>query len=242
MGQKVGTKGGCAGCLVILLPILTLSAISGIMEDLEPRIYWPMAIVGVLGTAAAAVHLRRTSIEEKTERESNRAWLSHFGHVQKSEEGFATYLTGFQDFHGGEVIASYVVTKEQVVFYETGGKNCKIGTIGRDSVKNFQINDHSQITKKIEVGAIVLFGPLALAMQSDEVQNRYYLILDEVDEKGRARRILFRGVSVSQLNSLASDLSPFRDRLSESEKVCPFCAEKIKREAVKCRFCGSTLE
>lgn len=29
--------------------------------------------------------------------------------------------------------------------------------------------------------------------------------------------------------------------LTDSEKVCPFCAETIKKAAVKCRYCGSGL-
>ncbi len=35
--------------------------------------------------------------------------------------------------------------------------------------------------------------------------------------------------------------SPAPDAAGDDLKTCPFCAEKIKSQAVKCRYCGSDL-
>lgn len=235
-----------AGCLqIIAILVVVVGGMSILIGGLaleNPDGVTFGVVVGLIG--AVMWFIGRSAGESATkDLQKKLQWLNQVPDRIAIIHNFGALVSGFPICAAGEVWTGVLVTTDSFILYANTEEHDfkQIGAMRRTALKNTEISDHSQITKRIEMGALIVFGPLGLGAQKTEHHDKFYFIIDWEDNVGQVQRLLVRNKSIDSFNLFSEHILSFEHKLTGNEKTCPFCAEVIKAQAMKCRFCGSDL-
>lgn len=137
-----------------------------------------------------------------------------------------------------------VVDQDFLFFLPPAREICRLP---RRSLSRVRVEDNTTISKRLTtVTRLAFFGPFALAMPKKKKQASFYLLLDFVTSPGLASQAVFAfsGLGCQASASAASSYfisNAISHPYASPDQKCPFCAEIIKAEAIKCKHCGSNL-
>lgn len=155
------------------------------------------------------------------------------------------YIAGLPNADEPATDVDCAITKNNFVFFAETNK--ELGKIPRNSINQIIVDDKTKIAQRLTVTRMLALGIFSLAAPKKKTYIEFCLVIDWQDNRGIRQNTIFEFTgdeANKNANRAANCLQKYIEVAQELEdvKICPYCAETIKKAAKVCRFCNRDLE
>ncbi|MGB5105311.1 MAG: hypothetical protein WBP29_05160 [Candidatus Zixiibacteriota bacterium] len=244
------------GCISIVLCGFFLSFAAAANEEGNSSTSIILIIIGVAAAAVpwiiAGSRNRDKDQSYKVDREqaisnfipSSNSVVAESLPSRNSQDAVFIYISGFGVFSGGKFpLCKYIITEEEVLFLAIAKESTHqlLGRIPLRNIISHGVRDQSKWVAKGDPGAVIVAGAVGLASKVPQRMGEFVLTINFVDETGYDREAVFMALTPVAFETLRMHLKVAHSDDERDRMPCPSCAELIKRDAKKCRFCGAAL-